>query len=735
MTPEHQDEFDALAPWRPPRPVRLALLTAVYLAGAMLASLYLRTPQDIALFWPSAGVGFAAVVVYGLRWAVIVPLSMLLFHLLVQPVPPAFLPWSILSNTVATLIGGAYVLHERRALAPGTADGLLMLRGGLLLALVSALLGTCGLALAGMVPWSDFSGTWVLWMFGDLLGVTAMGPVMVYLLVADTRDPAPTPRLARERGLWLLLLGLAFVLQYALARDGNPYVLALISLPLSLLLWAALRFSARWTAVATLLVVTVLSLSTGLGLGGLAPPPSSSDAALLMLLLVLFSVIPNLVAASRLDGQRSAASFQRRFNADRLTGLPNRASFHEQARRLLAGETPELHLLYLDLDNLRVVNDAASHSAGDHVIALAGKCLAEALPPGALLARTGGDEFCAMLACGEASAHDIARYALTRIGAMQPDWQGQALSVNASIGLVGSRYPHVAFDTLLSQADAACAIAKEHGGHRVHMLRHHDDEVHTRHASMRTAMRLREAMQSRELALYCQPIVALDGGWRQRQFELLLRWQAPDGSIRPVAELVGAAERFRLGSQLDRHVLDDVLQWYEHHPQTAELATCSLNIGGASLIDEQFIGYLVRRLRDSVLRPHRLCIEITETSVVRDRKRAGRVIAELRELGCRFALDDFGTGFCSFGYLRELDVDYLKIDGSFIRDLEHSPLAHAVVRSITDIAHVLRKRSVAEQVESEAQMRIVQAMGVDFAQGHAVARPQPIDDYFRTLSA
>ena len=179
-----------------------------------------------------------------------------------------------------------------------------------------------------------------------------------------------------------------------------------------------------------------------------------------------------------------------------------------------------------------------------------------------------------------------------------------------------------------------------------------------------------------------------------------------------------------------------MLQWLETHPEHAQnIHHCGINLGGGTLVDEEFSDYFAARLRRSSVPAERLCLEITETSVVRDRTRAQRFIGRMRDLGCRFALEDFGTGFCSFGYLQHLDVDYLKIDGSFVRDLGQSELADAVIRSITDIAHVLDQRPVAEQAETSAQLDRLRAMGVDYAQGYAIARPQPIDAFFAATTA
>src|SRR5690606_20088073 len=284
----------------------------------------------------------------------------------------------------------------------------------------------------------------------------------------------------------------------------------------------------------------------------------------------------------------------------------------------------------------------------------------------------------------------------------------------------------------LLQTDSAYFAAKEHGGNRVFAAASNPDDIRSRTRTMHSAIAAREALDQRRFALWCQPIVDLrQPGAPQSHFEVLVRWIDRDGKLRPPAELMAAAERYRLGPRLDRFVLDATLSWLAQHPEAAaQVEQCSINIGGTTLVDEDFGDYFAARLRRGPLRPEQLCLEITETSVVRDMTRASRFIGRVHDLGCHFALDDFGTGFCSFGYLRELDVDFLKIDGSFVRELDNGGLPEAVVRAITEIAHVLGKRAVAEQAETELQLQQLREIGVDYAQGYVFARPQPIDAFF-----
>ncbi|QIL20000.1 EAL domain-containing protein [Thermomonas sp. HDW16] len=701
----------------------------------MIAVFYLRTPTDVTLFWPAAGIGFAAVIRYGLVEVLIIPAALLLLHLFVLPVPPLFLAYSLVSNTLATLVAGWYVRrsrqHERR-IHLRTSDGFMLLRGGVLLSLVSATLGSVGMLHSGMTPSADIPRVFVQWALGDLLGVTCLEPLLIYLLYQ--KQDIPTTRIVNRLELlaWCVLVVLMLGLVYLTGKLGSQYPLALASLPLGLLLWSAVRYPPLITLVGTSLVIICVSAMTGLGVGGLDRPQTVHDGVLLMAMLVMYSIIPVLLLASRHEHEYATAALHQRATQDTLTGLLNRDAFEEQARTLLAEGKATLTLLYVDLDHFKLVNDSASHVAGDEMIRGVAALFREEFGGGALIARTGGDEFAVLATLDERAASTRARRLLAAIEKLRVAWQGQNLGTTASIGMATSQPPHQAFDELLSQTDAACFAAKELGGNRSFAAASNPDEIRQRTRAMHTANAAREALDQRRFALWCQPIVDLrDPGPRQSHFEVLVRWFDTDGKLRPPAELVAAAERYRLGPRLDRYVLDATLEWLEQHPEAAaRVEQCSINVGGTTLVDEDFGDYVSARLRRSPLRAEQLCLEITETSVVRDMTRARGFIGRMRDLGCRFALDDFGTGFCSFGYLRDLDVDYLKIDGSFVRDLDNAGLSESVVRSITEIAHVLGKRAVAEQAETELQLRQLRDIGVDYAQGYVFQRPRPIEDFF-----
>jgi len=411
------------------------------------------------------------------------------------------------------------------------------------------------------------------------------------------------------------------------------------------------------------------------------------------------------------------------------------AAFEDAARRALAA-TPATQraLVYLDLDNFTLVNDTASHAAGDALIHGIGSLLRARLGGDDQVFRIGGDEFALLLAepgAGgfEARAEDLVR----GIESYRVGWETHVLNITVSVGLVPFVPGEIEYARLLSLADAACFTAKELGGNRVCLASQEPGETQQRTESMRWAVRIREAIDQGLFELDCQTIAPLrEARGEARHYEVLLRMRDPaSGQRLGPGNFIPAAERFQLGVQLDRHVVELALGWLEARPDAiAQTGSCSINLTAASLVDENFSQFLHDRVRYGKVPAHKLCFEVTETSAVRDLSRAQALIARMRGLGCTFSLDDFGTGFCSFNYLRGLDVDFFKIDGSFVRDLDSSPLSMAVIRSITDIAHVLRKKTIAEHTESEAVCATLRSLGVDFAQGYAIARPVPMREYF-----
>ncbi|GAA4860608.1 putative bifunctional diguanylate cyclase/phosphodiesterase [Luteimonas vadosa] len=726
---------------RIPTPIALVVLTALYLGSCVLGETSMRMGGDVTLFWPAAGIGVAAVMRFGLPATAIVPAALLPYHLVISPVPGVFVVGSLLANTLGTLAGGWLARRSQGEDALDLASVVAIVAGGIVLAVLSAIIGVPALLQAGMMPGEGTLQAFARWILGDFLGVVAVTPAVLAVLRTGTGPVAVgVSPLAEEseRLAWLTLLALSLLLMAWGASLEGEYTLGLTALPLALLAWAALRFPPGWTVGGTLGTILMIGVMTGQELSGFAAPRSVLDTLNLLGYLCILALLPLLLASTVLERRRASDRLVLRATTDPNTGLPNRQSFEEQVRHALAApDSPPRALAYLDLDHLKVINDTASHAAGDAYLQGVAGVLRANLPKADLLAHLGGDEFGLLLHnYVPAAAEDRATDLLRAVASYRCAWEGDALATTASIGLVPFHATDGDYGKLLSQADAACFSAKESGGNRVCMASLHGDDGHDRTQAMQWAVRLREAIQRRNLVLFCQPIVplqAVPGEDEGRHFEVLLRVRDHvSGELLLPHRFLAAAARFNMGVAIDREVVGATLSWLETHADLADVDTCSVNLSAEALVDESFIGFLVDRLRNGSFPAHKLCLEITETSAVRDLARAQRFIQQMRSLGCRFSLDDFGTGFCAFSYLRDLDVDYLKIDGSFVRDPHDSELAHAVVRSITEIAHVLGKQTIAEQVETDAQRMKMQRMGVDHAQGHYFRRPQPMAEYFAT---
>lgn len=717
--------------------LRFGLFSLLYLLGAWYATAFVGGHGEVTLLWPPAGIGFALILRYGPRWALLPIAPLLVLHLWLAPVPPLFLPFSLASNCLGMLAAYAVCRHwidseERMSLRSGFS----MLGGGIAMVTVSALIGTTGLTVAGMAPEAGFWAAFAKWAMGDLLAMVALGPLLLSLTV-----PAPqrmrhggseySP--PREKGLWLLAVGVAWALIHLVGDHNSAYVYGLMALPVALLLWSAVRFEPMWTIAGTACTVLLMTAFAGFGLGGFPMPRGHLDAAILLGSMCVYAIIPQMLMTVTAQERAANRRALRRATMDEATGLPNRAAFESAMRDALTHGQRCWSLAYLDLDHLSIVNDTASHAAGDALLHGVGSLLrAESTPYGEAF-RIGGDEFALLIEGEPAQAQADVERIRAAIEHYRVGWHGRVLNATASIGLAHLRSGETRYADALALADTACLTAKEQGGNRVCLAGEGPDALHERTETMRWALRIREALDRGLFELHCQSIAPLVGADADGlHYEVLLRMRESRGgpTLSP-AQFIPAAERFHLGVALDRHVVELALGWLESHPDAAaRTGLCAINLTAASMVDDGFRAFLGERVRHSAVPARKLCFEITETSAVRDLARAGELIAELHALGCAFALDDFGTGFCSFDYLRSLDVDYLKIDGSFVRNLGDSELSSAVVRSITEVAHVLRKRTIAEQVENETAWSTLRALGVDHAQGYYLHRPEPMEDYF-----
>lgn len=306
-------------------------------------------------------------------------------------------------------------------------------------------------------------------------------------------------------------------------------------------------------------------------------------------------------------------------------------------------------------------------------------------------------------------------------------WKDTSFSLGVSIGLVEIDKSTDSHGHILSIADVACYMAKDGGRNQVYVYSEEDEETSKRHGEMHWLTRITSALENDRLELYRQTICPLANGQSGAHYEILIRMRGEDGTLISPGAFLPAAERYDMMIQIDLWVLDSTLKFFQQYPhELDDLLLCSINVSAQSLSNEEFLESLKITLRGNSRLCKKLCFEITETSVISNMLQAKRFISSLKELGCRFALDDFGSGMSSFGYLKNLPVDYLKIDGSLVRDCARDPIDLAMVKSINDIGHIMQMETIAEWVEDEQTQEVLKTLGVDYVQGYAMGKPQAL---------
>lgn len=420
---------------------------------------------------------------------------------------------------------------------------------------------------------------------------------------------------------------------------------------------------------------------------------------------------------------------------DLLTGLYNRRKFEENLQELLINvrEEDKLHaLFYLDLDNFKIVNDTCGHVAGDELLKQLPALLHEVLRSGDIVARLGGDEFGIILQnCGIQQAATIADKIRQKIKDYRFIWDDKTFEIGVSIGVIGIHAGNAEMSQILSSADVACYAAKDAGRNRVHIYEPSDEAVSERYGQMHWTARISKALNENRFQLYQQPIVGVSTNNRDH-LEILLRMIDEDDNVIPPGAFMPAAERYGLMPEIDRWVISEVFKFMGRNdpadPVTGTDRVFAINLSGDSINDGALLDYVLQEKEKYNISLTNICFEITETVAISNLSKATIFINKLKNYGCQFALDDFGSGLSSFAYLKNLPVNYLKIDGSFVKDVSRDEIDRAMVESIQQIGEVMSLRTIAEHVEDESTLKVLEEIGVDYVQGFHLGRPEAIED-------
>jgi diguanylate cyclase (GGDEF)-like protein/PAS domain S-box-containing protein len=463
-----------------------------------------------------------------------------------------------------------------------------------------------------------------------------------------------------------------------------------------------------------------------------AAPIRDRDGSIIGVVLVLHDVSRERQYAAKLSYQASH---------DSLTGLINRSEFENRLALALktASQLGRHHgVMYLDLDQFKVVNDTCGHAAGDQMMRQVAAVLQRRLREGDTLARLGGDEFGVLLeSCPPDHAFRIADELRQAVSDYHFMWENRSFGISVSIGLVNVKDEMFTLTDVMSAADAACYMAKDKGRNRVQVYHPEDSEVSIRQGEMEWVARIQKALEEDRFVLFAQDIAEVgEKRGRKTHCELLIRMLDERGEIVPPMAFIPAAERYSLMPAIDRWVIRTAFATLSRLRTEAgeQIDMCAINLSGGSITDERFLDFIREQFERFGVAYESICFEITETAAIANLESATRFIQALRALGCRFSLDDFGAGMSSFAYLKHLPVDYLKIDGGFVKDMADDLIDRAMVEAINSVGHVMGKQTIAEFVDSERVMKALREVGVDYAQGYWVAKPRPFGPRLRVAA-
>jgi diguanylate cyclase (GGDEF)-like protein/PAS domain S-box-containing protein len=416
---------------------------------------------------------------------------------------------------------------------------------------------------------------------------------------------------------------------------------------------------------------------------------------------------------------------------DSLTGLINRQQFNIELKELIrhAKNHGAQHVLcHLDLDRFKLVNDTCGHAAGDELLKQVSSLLHTGIRTGDVLGRLGGDEFGLILQnCPVAIASDIADKIIKLVSEYNLDWEDNAFTIGISIGIVPITSQTESHIEIMKQADVACYTAKDKGRNRSYIYNQKDGELIHRNEELHWASRISDALEHNRFRIHAQSIHPFgQHSGNKALIEILVRMEDENGYLVPPSSFIPAAEQYNLMGVVDQHIIRETFRFIEKNAN--EDICYSINLSGNSLNDDNLAFFIKQCLNEFEIDPDLVCFEITETCAITNLIKTQKLIKELQQAGCKFALDDFGSGLSSLNYLKNLPVDYLKIDGGYVRDMVENKIDHAMVAAINQIGHIMGIKTIAEFVENDAILEKLQLLEVDFVQGYGVSRPKPLAD-------
>lgn len=688
----------------------LVALTAVYCVAARLGMFYNHGYGLMAPLWLPSGIGVALIWLYGRRYAPVIPLGCLAIALWLGRGAEFGLIGGVIALGEAVI--AAWLLNRARV-SPVFRHArdiwLFILLGALIPSLLFNLVGSALIAAGEVVQPNPYWSGAFTWSLGDMMGILLATP-----LITHWRH-WPFARL-RNGMAWsavmlaTLALGLVIMLYV-----GRPLGLSFLLLPLAVLA-AVTSGMAGATSVVMLLALCVLGLDVS--------QASTSMPVFVRMLFVGTAAITSYLLAVELAGRsRVENRLRHQTTHDRLTGLPNRTGFNQKLEQLV--KAPGVHaLLYLDLDQFKLLNDSRGHELGDRFLAALARQLMAAIPDGAVLARMGGDEFSVLAANTDGTgAHKLAESLSRSIQDFRYVEEGLEYRVDASVGITtfakGERSSAV-----LSRADIACNTAKQKGHNHIQNYRRNDASMRADHQEIRRISQLDTALRDGGFALVRQRIQPLNEDNEPPVYEMLLRLRDGGGRLLGPGAFLTAAMRYGLMPKIDRWVIE---RSFRYRASKSSPLTLNVNMDGLTLSDPAIFDDVMAFKSRYGVNANEICFEITETVAIRHLARAAETMQRFVDAGFRFALDDFGKGVANFGYLQELPLDMIKIDGRFIRDIDRDPANPIIVETLVKLAALKGIGCIGEWIESDDILTTIRTLGVGYGQGFHLHEPELIN--------